>query len=187
MGVTLQKVRRYRRGLLVGAVAILLALAYSQYWVLTGRFGTIVPGRLYRSAEMPPSRLVSVCRRHGITTVVDFREDRAKTGAEAAALARAGIAYVSIPSEQVPGAESVRAFLRVVDSRPDERMLIHCEIGVGRTGVFAAIYRMEYQGWSAFAATLEAMAYSGFASFYPGSDKARFLAAYAPRRGHGPR
>jgi predicted protein tyrosine phosphatase len=141
----------------------------------------VEPGRLYRSAELPATRLVGLCRRYGITTVVDFRGDSATVRVEAAALARAGITHVNIPAEQVPSAEAVAKFLRLMDEKPRDCTLIHCEVGVGRTGVFAAIYRMEYHGWPAAFATLEAMAYSGFGSFYPWSPKARFLAGYKPR------
>jgi protein tyrosine phosphatase (PTP) superfamily phosphohydrolase (DUF442 family) len=166
--------------LLVALVAV-SALGYSQYWVFTGRFGTVVAGRLYRSAELPAEALIATCRRHGITTVIDFRNDPAKTSAEASALKRAGIAHVNLPSGQEPSPEMIQRFLQLMDDRRAEPVLIHCEVGVGRTGVFSAIYRIEYQGWSPFRATLEAMAYSGFASFFPHSPKAKLIANYKPR------
>ena len=149
--------------------------------MLSGRVATVEQGRLYRSAGLPAERLLELCRTHRITTVVDFRETGAGTASERQVLARAGITYVALPSEQVPSAETVRAFLTVMDERRTEPVLIHCVHGVGRTGVFSAIYRMEYQGWSHGAAIFEAMLISGFGSFGPGSPKAAFLSAYVPR------
>ena len=173
--------RRRRVFLWVGLTALGL-LAASQYWVWAGRFAPVVPGRLYRSAELPPASLAELCRRHSITLVVDFRKDSPLPAEEAEVLRRAGIAHLNLPTGQVPSPATVARFLEEMDRRPRDRVLLHCAQGVGRTGVFSAIYRMEYQGWSPRAATIEQLIFSGFGSFRPGSDKARFLAAYRPQR-----
>ena len=169
-----------RRTILVAlALAVLAAIVYSQYWVLTGRAATVERGRLYRSAGMSAARLIEYCRRNAITTVVDFRKTSPETSVEARELARAGIAYVALPTGQVPSAETVAGFLNLMDTKRHEPVLIHCTHGVGRTGVFSAIYRMEYQGWSNRAALLEAVVMSGFGSFGPGNSKA---ASVSPSR-----
>jgi protein tyrosine/serine phosphatase len=171
-----------RVALLLGATA-LLALAASQAWVLAGRFAAVEPGRLYRSAQMPPDRLVDLCRSRGIRTVVDFRRTEARARAESEALGRAGIRHVHLPTGQVPAPETVARFLEVMDASAGEPVLIHCTHGVGRTGVFTAVYRMEYGGWSARRAWLEAAVLAGFGSFHPGTGKARFVLGYEPRAG----
>lgn len=166
--------------LAAGAVAV-AAVAASQVWVLRGRVATIEPGRLYRSAALESDRLLEICRRYGITTVVDFRKTPADVSREAGTLARAGIEHVSLATGQVPSAETVAQFLRVMDGKRGEPVLIHCHHGVGRTGVFSAIYRMEYQGWPRWRAVAEQVVYSGFGSFGPGNAKSAFLRAYTPR------
>jgi protein tyrosine phosphatase (PTP) superfamily phosphohydrolase (DUF442 family) len=171
-----------RRIIAMMAVGVLAALGYSQYWVWTGRVATVDAGRLYRSAGLPADRLLDVCRRYGITTVVDFRKEANDTRDEARALAGAGIRHMALPTGQVPSAETVARFLAVMDAKRDEPVLIHCAHGVGRTGVFTAIYRMEYQGWPRWRAIGEAMLFAGFGSFGPGNAKATFLSAYTPRR-----
>jgi hypothetical protein len=171
-----------RRTLLVLIAALLLAvLGSSQYWVLSGRVATVEKGRLYRSAGLPSERLLEICRKYRITTVIDFRKTAAETAEERQALARAGIAHVALPSPQVPSAETVGRFLAVMDEKRNEPVLIHCTHGVGRTGVFSAIYRMEYQRWPRGAAIFEAMLMAGFGSFGPGNSKAAFLSAYTVR------
>ncbi|MFO7691682.1 MAG: tyrosine-protein phosphatase [Vicinamibacterales bacterium] len=172
---------RRRAILTIAAALVLTALAYSQYWVLTGRTGTVVQGRLYRAAAMPADALVAFCRRHGISTVVDLRKESGDTRAEAEALARAGIRHVSLGTGQVPAPDTVEKFLGLMDATPGEPVLLHCTHGVGRTGVFAAIYRMEYQGWPAWRAIAEAVVFSGFGSFGPGNSKSEFLRDYTPR------
>jgi protein tyrosine/serine phosphatase len=164
------------------AAGVLAALGYSQYWVVTGRVATVEPGRLYRSAGVPADRLLEVCRRHGITTVIDFRKESVETHAEAQTLARAGIQYVGLATGQVPSPDTVARFLQVMDEKRHEPVLIHCTHGVGRTGVFSAIYRMEYQGWPRWRAIAEAIVFAGFGSFGPGNAKTEFLSTYTPRR-----
>jgi protein tyrosine phosphatase len=177
-----------RRRVIVGiVVAVVGAVAWSQYWVVTGRITTVERGRLYRSAALAPDALVAFCRSHGIRTVIDLRKTSGDTESEGAALAHAGIRHVALPTGQVPDADTVRRFLAVMDDRATGPVLVHCTHGVGRTGVFAAIYRMEYQGWSSRAAIFEAMAVAGFGSFGPGNSKAAFLSAYVPRAGARPR
>jgi protein tyrosine phosphatase (PTP) superfamily phosphohydrolase (DUF442 family) len=138
-------------------------------------------GRLYRSGALPADRLTRLCAEKGIRTVVDFRKTESDAREEAATLARLGVRSIHLPSAQVPPADTVTAFLQIMDETRGEPVLIHCRHGVGRAGVFAAIYRMEYQGWSPRRAWLEAWAYSGFTSFLPGSSKAAFILSYRPR------
>lgn len=182
-----QGMTRLRLVAICAGVALIAALAWSQYWVVTGRVGTVVQGRLYRSAGLPPERLLDLARQHNITTVIDFRKAAEGTRAEHATLEQAGIRYVPIPSEQVPSPDAVARFLQVMDDRTPGSVLIHCTHGVGRTGVFTAIYRMEYQGWSRTRAVTEAMVYAGFGSFGPWNEKTVFLFRYTPRSSPRPR
>jgi len=165
--------------------ALLLILigigAYLGTWAAMGRFAVVDAGRLYRSAELPLSRLTDTCRRLGIRTVADFRMGSPEVDAEAGALREIGVRHVHLPTGQVPPPEVVDAFLRIMSDRENHPVLIHCEHGVGRTGVHAAIYRMEFQGWSNRRARLEAMLLAGFDSFQKDTEKARFLESYTPR------
>ena len=165
----------------MAAATLLVALGYSQYWVYTGRVATVERDRLYRSAALSEDRLLDLCRLHRITTVIDLREESPETLAEAKTLAPAGIAHVGLPTGQVPSRETVARFLQVMDTRRHEAVLVHCTHGVGRSGVFSAIYRMEYQGWPRWRAIAEAMVLAGFGSFGPGNSKAAFLWSYRPR------
>ena len=92
-----------------------------------------------------------------------------------------GIRYVWLHSTQVPEPENVEAFLELMDDPANHPVLVHCEHGVGRTGVMSALFRMEYEGWSAAAAIEEARRYAHFGSFGEGQDKRVFLEGYVPR------
>jgi protein tyrosine/serine phosphatase len=168
--------------LIVTIVLVLVGIAgYLGYWAAMGRYAVVDPGVLYRSAQYAPWRLVEESRRLGIRTVVDFRDPSPDTDAEARALAEIGVRYAHLATGQVPPIEIVDAFLEIMSDEANHPVLIHCEHGVGRTGVHAAIYRMEFQGWSKKCARFEAMLLAGFDSFQKDTDKARFLESYTPR------
>jgi protein tyrosine phosphatase (PTP) superfamily phosphohydrolase (DUF442 family) len=173
-----QNPRRLTIALLTAAT---LVIAATQLWVFTGRFLCVEKSRLYRSAELPPDKLVDLCRRKGIRLVVDFRNNAAKAEAEAAALKRAGVRHVHLPTSQSAPTADVARFLEIMDASRQTPVLIHCTHGAGRTGVFTAIYRMEYQGWTARRAWIEELVLAGFGSFLPGSKKARRILQYSPR------
>ena len=173
---------RPRSVVLITIVLLLIGIGgYLGYWVAMGRYAVVDPGRLYRSAEYAPGRLVEECKRLGIRTVVDFRNDSPEVDAEAEALGEAGVRYAHLATGQVPPPEVVDAFLEIMSDEANLPVLIHCEHGVGRTGLHAAIYRMEFQGWSKRCARLEAMLLAGFDSFQKDTDKARFIESYTPR------
>jgi protein tyrosine/serine phosphatase len=173
--------RRVRFVVLAMLGILLLALMASQCWVLTGRHYTVEEGHLYRSAAQSHADLVAFCRKKGIRLVVDFRKNKELAHAEAETLAHAGIRHIHLPTTQNPPQDDVMRFLDIMDAAREQPVLIHCTHGVGRTGVFAAVYRMEYQGWSPRRAWLEAMMLAGFGSFLPGSEKARRILSYKPR------
>jgi hypothetical protein len=65
---------RHRTLLAVTAATLLAILGYSQYWVYTGRVATVERDHLYRSAALSEDRLLELCRRYRITTVIDLRK-----------------------------------------------------------------------------------------------------------------
>ena len=173
---------RPRSTVLITVILLLVGIGgYLGYWAAMGRYAVVDPGRLYRSAQYAPWRLVEECKRLGIRTVVDFRNPSPDTDAEAEALAEAGVRYAHLATGQVPPPEIVDAFLEIMSDEQNLPVLIHCEHGVGRTGLHAAIYRMEFQGWSKKCARFEAMLLAGFDSFQKDTDKARFIESYTPQ------
>jgi len=170
---------------ILGIVAVGTVLC-AWRWLAWGRFYTVDPGRLYRSGEMPLDRLISTCLSYGIRTVVDFRKSGELAAAERAALASAGVRHVHLPSNQVPTPETVLAFLQIMDDPRNHPVLVHCTHGVGRTGLIAAVYRIEYQGWPNERARSEAALLAGFESFGRDTDKGRFLLGYVSRRHRPP-
>ena len=169
------------------AIAGVVAIGLSAYglWVV-GQYrlyqlGTGGAGSVYRSAEMPAEWLVALAQELGLRTVVDFRLASPEVDAERAALARIGVEHVHLPSNQVPSEDGVASFLELASDPARRPLLLHCKHGVGRAGVFGALYRIEFEGWSAERAVAEARRLSGYSSFGADTPKARFLRAYESR------
>ena len=178
--------RRTRRlALWAGAGALACVLAVAAPWVyrtFTYRLSAVAEGRLYRAAEMPSEKLAATCVRLGVRTVIDFRRQKDKAAAERKALGKVGVGYVHLPSNQVPEQDVVNAFLKIMDDPKRLPALIHCTHGVGRTGVFSAIYLIEYEGWDNERARRESQRLGGMSSFGKGKPKGRFVLEYAPRK-----
>ena len=177
------KQRSRRRWIPAAAVLLLLTgiVVCLVLWASFGRFIVVREGHLYRSAKLSAEKLTDICSEHGIRTVVDFRGESPKTEAEAETLLKIGVRYVHLPTGQVPGPGVLEAFLSVMSDQENLPVLIHCEHGVGRTGLHAAVYRMEFLGWSNDHARWEAMLISGFDSFGEDTPKGRFIMEYTPR------
>jgi len=175
--------RRWRMWAPWAGAALAVALVAAGWWQFSGRykFAAVTEGKLYRCAAFPPARAASVCRRLGIRTVIDLRKPEDIDEPEKASVEASGARYVHIPSTQVPPGEAIEAFLAIMDNPANLPALVHCEHGVGRTGVMTAIYRMEYEGWDNERARQEAMSFAGVKAFLPDSPKGRFLLDYVPR------
>ena len=152
------------------------------YWAaLDYRFFTLNEGKVYRSAEMPSTVLLKKVQKHKIRTVIDYRKPNNNVESEKKALDQIGVRYINLPSKQVPTYENIKKFLLILDNLENEPVLMHCEHGVGRAGVFSAIYRMEYEKWDNKRAIRESRWLSLFGSFKKGSNKEVFLRNYTPR------
>ena len=186
--------KRWRPGRIIKWTVIALALgwgvSYGHWIVLEHRFETITEGAFYQSAQMPPESLVDVVKEHGIKTVIDLRydediEDAADFEKERAALEKAGIRYVRLPAFQVPKDETVNAFLEIAKDAAERPILVHCEHGQGRSVLFAALYRIEFEGWDPERARRATRLFSWRGSFSPDAPKGTYLRDYESRLSSG--
>lgn len=144
---------RTKVSLAAGIVLLPVLVAAGLYleWVHgQHRFAVIRDGRVYQSAMMPPDELVRVVRQRGIDVVMDFRKGGPEVEAEERALSQAGIAYRHLPSEHDPSPEAVQEILSAIgdELQQGHSLLLHCREGEGRSVMYAALYRIQFEGWS---------------------------------------
>jgi protein tyrosine phosphatase (PTP) superfamily phosphohydrolase (DUF442 family) len=114
------------------------------------------PGQLMRGSEQNAAGFAAL-QKQGIKTVINLkREDNS----EAAIVEGLGMKAVHIPmyDQSLPSPKEIQAFFDVVDAPGNQPAYVHCEQGVGRTGVMVALYRIHADGLSADAAIAEAKA-----------------------------
>jgi hypothetical protein len=137
--------RRWRRRLLVAAVAVLLvAFGAEAGRVLFGdNTHTVLPGRVYRCAQPSPAQLEAAIQAHHIRTVVNLRGccnpfpwylDECRT------THRLGVCQedVCLSAGRLPPATEIRRLVEVLD-RAEYPLLFHCRRGADRTGLASAI------------------------------------------------
>ncbi|MFZ5766876.1 MAG: fused DSP-PTPase phosphatase/NAD kinase-like protein [Thermodesulfobacteriota bacterium] len=178
--------KRWPRTLLVIILLICLTIALSWgYWATSGhRFTTITPDRVYQSAVIPAEDLPATVRDKKLKAVIDLRTNESTDfppQEEGRLLEKLGVRYYHLPSKQVPEEETVAAFLKIAADPDNYPMLIHCHHGEGRSVLFAAIYRIEFEGWNNEKARKATRLLHFRGTFGPDGEKGAFLRAYAPR------
>jgi tyrosine-protein phosphatase SIW14 len=168
------------RSLVLGSVTLATILGlygyYRATWEHTKRLRAVEPGRFYRSGQMTADGFEETIKRLKIRTVINVQDDfpdplliQGPLGGrerESDLCRRLGVRYVALAPDlqarRTPGGprpKVIDEFLRVMDREDTYPALIHCKAGLHRTGVLCAVWRMEYQGWTAGAAFRELRAH----------------------------
>ncbi len=189
-----------RRAKWVAGVAVLLLavagpFAYSSYRTTHYRnFGVVEEGKLYRSGQLTPHGLRTVMQERGIRTVVTLRASRDSRphpdaweadicdslAPKARHVRLTPKVWTADENGGIAVEENIKAFLDILDDPANHPVLVHCYAGVHRTGQLCAVYRMQYQGWTADEAMAEMKAY-GYDLLGMHPDVTNYLKAYKPR------
>ncbi|MBL0210777.1 MAG: tyrosine-protein phosphatase [Holophagaceae bacterium] len=155
------------------------------------RLGTVTQGQVYKSGAMSPDHLKKVAKDLGLRSVIDLRtytpsQDSTNTTevetiqAEASALAAIGVRHIHLPTPQVPTEETVDLFLKALSDPANRPVLIHCYHGIGRTELFVAVYRMEFEHWPSGKARAATRLLLAGSSFSDRAEKGQYLIQYKP-------
>jgi protein tyrosine phosphatase (PTP) superfamily phosphohydrolase (DUF442 family) len=127
-----------------GALAglALAAGAEAVHVTFGSNFHAVIPGRVYRSAQLSGHDLERLTRTYGIRTVVNLRGCSAPLAwyaEEVRATHRLDVAQedISFSAGRLPSSHELRRLLQVFD-RTEYPILLHCRQGADRTGLAAA-------------------------------------------------
>jgi protein tyrosine/serine phosphatase len=164
-------------------MSVLPYIYYRASYSHAKRLRPIVAGHVYRSGSMTAAGLREAIQKYRIKTVINLQEEapdpelpssyfRAQPYQRESELcsslgAKLEFLFVElVPAERV-GKErpaTIDRFLKIMDNPNSYPVLLHCKAGLHRTGVLAAVYRMEYQDWTPLEAWHELRSH-GFGEF----------------------
>jgi uncharacterized protein (TIGR01244 family) len=135
--------RKYSLKLAVVFVPVAIMLCWPGWW---DNYHVVLPGEIYRSAQMSPPRLREHIARDGIRTVVNLRPETNELwhAQERQACQSAGADYIDYPlvGDRAPTPKEITALVATL-RKARHPILIHCEHGADRTGFVVAIYLRE--------------------------------------------
>lgn len=173
--------------LVAAGLAAPIALAARQQ-AQARNFRVVRPGALYRSGQMTVAGLKRALAQHGIRTVINLRDGADDADrAEEEYCQRHGVRFVRIRPlswdgtvGRAPIDAGLRLFLDTARDPANHPVLVHCQAGVHRTGLYVAFYRMEVEGWGKDRALGEMIAL-GYDELHKHADVRGYLRSYRPQ------
>ena len=117
-----------------------------------------VDEHVYRGAQ-PTTEGFKYLATLGVKTVLDLREDDARSSQEAQVVTSLGMQYVNVPmSGLTPPTEAETAkILALLEDGKAGTVFVHCWRGADRTGAVIAAYRIDHNHWDNSRALKEAL------------------------------
>lgn len=119
-----------------------------------------ISDHLYRGGQ-PTEAGIKQLAKLGIKTIISFRDADAKVARERKIVEANDMKFISMPlSNWFKSKDSdIKAILNEIRTAENQPVFIHCNRGADRTGTVMAVYRMEFDGWTAQQANKEAKQY----------------------------
>lgn len=141
----MNKIQPIVRKALIGPMLLFLLLGvYLGARQLVGNFYQVIPGTLYRAAQVTPASLAHYKKYFGIRTVINLRG--ANPGAdwydaELKASDELGLTHIDFAMKaSQPLPQSRAAELIALMRTAPKPILVHCQAGADRTGLAAALF-----------------------------------------------
>jgi hypothetical protein len=167
----------------LGLALLMLAARECRDLVLARNFRAVVPGAVYRGAELRPGPLRRVVERHGIRTVLCLVDPERSEHRVTESL---GARWIWAPLDQDSASDTFDALERIaalLAEPANQPVFFHCKRGIYRSNLVQAVYRMKHCGWTLREATEELRA-AGYSPERSGGDNscAELLARYHAER-----
>lgn len=175
----------WRRLLVVNAVALLLlAMLAELYFVFFGsNVHEIIPGRVFRCAQLSGTELERMVAKHGIRTIINLRgccapQDWYMEECRAAHRLNVSLEDICMSAGRFPSIPELRELVRILD-HAEYPLLIHCKQGADRTGLVATLVMLLQTEASLKQASLQLSPLYGHVPIGRPSNLDRFLELYA--------
>lgn len=151
----------FRSALIVAAIIG----GYAAYMTLTTNFHTVLPGKLYRSAQPSGEDILEWHQRYGIKTIINLRgphPNRPWYEVERTVAESNGMTMIDykMSAQRSLTADDVKELLGIL-AKAETPVLIHCRSGADRSGLVSAVYVAGVAGGSEFYAEMQLTPYYG--------------------------
>ena len=138
-----------------------------------------VDEHVYRGAQ-PTEEGFRYVASLGVKTVLDLRENDARTPEEKRMVTGAGMQYVNVPMTGLtpPTAAEITTILTLLEDETSGPVFVHCKRGADRTGAVIAAYRIDHDHWDNARALKEAMLH-GMSVFQ--LPRQKYIRTFQPR------
>jgi protein tyrosine/serine phosphatase len=151
--------RKARLGGLLTAMLAAPTVAFGIYLAVLhwdGNFHAVIPGELYRSAQLSPTQIETYVRENGIRSIVNLRGENVKRdwyNQEVKTAQRLGVEHIDfkMSARKIMTPDRADQLVDILRSAP-KPILIHCQAGADRTGLVAVIYSQKIARMDAKAA-----------------------------------
>ncbi len=111
----------------------------------------------YRGGR-PTEAGIKELAKKGVKTVINLRNNKEDAAEEEKWVKSAGLKFYNAPLNIWfrPKEAQIKKILAVIDSKENQPVYIHCNLGADRTGMVTAVYRISHNGWTAKQANAEA-------------------------------
>jgi protein tyrosine/serine phosphatase len=138
--------RKYKILLSLFVLLFLSAAGYFWYMEEQGNFHTITYAEAYRSAQLDTDEFEYYIKKYNIKSIVNLRGKNPEApwyGEEIRVSAKHGINHfdISLTSSREPTEEDISELLEIFETAP-RPVLIHCLAGADRSGLAAAIWKI---------------------------------------------
>jgi protein tyrosine phosphatase (PTP) superfamily phosphohydrolase (DUF442 family) len=170
--------------LLFCLLALALALAGDFVWKALDNFHEVLPGVLYRSAQLSGPSLDAHARLNGLRTIINLRGPNPAERwyrEEIAVSQRDGLIHIDLPIDSLfPTNEELVKLVHALKTAP-RPILVHCQSGIDRTGIASALACLVLDDNSSTEQALEQLSwqYGSMPWRKSRENKRGFLLAYA--------
>ncbi len=115
---------------------------------------------IFRGGQ-PTAEGIKRLARLGIKTIINFRDTQESVLREKMIAEAEGLRFINLRLSNWFKAKDyeIEIILQEILKSENQPVFIHCKRGADRTGTVAAVYRMQYEGWTAEQADQEAKKY----------------------------
>lgn len=176
---------RRRRWIWLVVAAVVLLVGIKEGDVLVGEnFHAVVPGELYRSAQLSGPHLERHMKAEGIRTVINLRGPNPGSGwydDEVRTCERLNVTHIDVrmSARELPPPAEAAALLAALHDAP-RPLLVHCKNGADRSGLASAAYLIAERGVDATTAASDQLhIWYGHMPVGPTQAMDRFFALFA--------